>query len=62
MADGGTARRRRCESCGKRWWAVQPPEQEVEGWRLVWKWHSGKRTGTIVALLPPAELPENSKV
>ena len=48
MVCGSRVRRRRCECCGERWHTVQPPEQQIETWRLSWP-----RRGPV-ALLPPA--------
>lgn len=56
MPDGTRMRRRRCRQCGHKWYTVQPPEQEIEGWRLIWS----KRG--VVGLRPLPESPENRKV
>jgi len=53
---GSRIRRRRCECCGQLWYTAQPPEQQIETWRLIW----GKRRA--IALLSPAESTENGKV
>jgi len=55
-ACGSRARRRRCTCCGHLWYTVQPPEEQVESWRLIWT-----KKGPIT-LDPPAESPEKGKM
>jgi transcriptional regulator NrdR family protein len=55
-ACGSRARRRRCEGCGHLWYTVQPPEEQVESWRLIWT-----KKGPVT-LEPPPESPEKGKI
>jgi hypothetical protein len=56
MPCGNRIRRRRCECCGELWYTAQPPEQQIDKWRLIW----GERRA--VGLRPLPESTENKKV
>ena len=39
---GQVVRRRACNACAHRWYSIQPPEELVSKYQLVWKKSSGK--------------------
>lgn len=53
-------RRRRCLSCGKSLYTLQPPETIIETWRIRWK-QNGWGGGRMVGVHDAPEIEEKSE-
>lgn len=60
LEDGRSVRRRRCTGCGKSIYTEQPPEHQIDSWRIIWA--AGNSGGSRIGGLRDApEIDEKTK-